>query len=164
MLDSIIISIPIVILGISFLILYYMKLKIDEKLNCIKNYDHFLAILNYHMEKAFDIIYKEKVLAYSLEAMKINENQFRTISRDFGVLVLKMIGPSLTNSFVSMYGNEETLLFNIMEYFNTRFENDEIYKTSSSMLLSSSDSAQNSFDETFWKPSPIPNLGNNNIL
>jgi len=159
MLSTIIISLVILIIGILFLILEYVKLKTTEKLNCIKHYDHYMAMLNYHMEKAFDIIYKEKVLAYSLEAMKINENQFKIISRDFGTLVLKMIGPSLTDSFVSMYGNEETLLFNIMEYFNTRFENDEIYKTSSSSILSTTDnSAQNVLDENFWKPNQNPNI------
>jgi hypothetical protein len=61
--------------------------------------------------------------------MKLDETQFKVISKDFGNLVLKMIGPGMKKTFVNMYGSEESFLFNIMEYFNTKFENDEIYKT-----------------------------------
>jgi hypothetical protein len=84
-------------------------------------------------------------MVYSLEAMKINESQFKTVSKDFGYLVLKMIGPGLKKSFINMYGSEETFLFNVMEYFNTKFENDEIYKTTTDELMSGDTK------EDFWK-------------
>lgn len=124
--------------------LYYNKTRRDEELEFIKHYEHYMAILVYHMEKAFEIIYKEKIMVYSLEAMKINDFQFKSISKDFGVLVLKMIGPGLKKSFINMYGSEETLLFNIMEYFNTRFESDEIYKTTTDNMVSSDEK------DNFW--------------
>jgi hypothetical protein len=98
------------------------------------------------MDKAFEIIYKEKIMVYSLEAMKMNESQFITISKDFGYLVLKMIGPGLKKSFIDMYGSEEAFLFNIMEYFNTKFESDEIYKNSRDDLMGNSETKSQ-----FWE-------------
>jgi len=120
-----------------FLFLYILnnKFKNNERVEIIKNYESYLSILAYHEEKAFEIIYKEKVMIYSIEATKLNESQFKTVSKDFGILVLKMIGPELKNIFVKIYGSEETFLFNLMEYFNTKFENDEIYKNSTYDLI-----------------------------
>lgn len=111
------------------LFVIYNKIKNSENVDFIRYYEHYFVVLTIHMDKAFEIIYKEKIMAYSLEAMKINDSQYRTISKDFGYLVLKMIGPGLKKSFMNMYGSEEAFLFNIMEYFNTKFENDEIYKS-----------------------------------
>jgi hypothetical protein len=127
------------------LYVFYRKIKNNENLDFIKFYEHYFIVLTIHMDKAFEIIYKEKIMVYSLEAMKINESQFKTVSKDFGYLVLKMIGPGLKKSFINMYGSEETFLFNVMEYFNTKFENDEIYKTTTDELMSGDTK------EDFWK-------------
>jgi hypothetical protein len=120
-----------------FLSLYIAYKKIQNESNAyfVKNYENYHIVLSLHMDKAFEIIYKEKIMAYSMEAMKINNSQYQAISKDFGYLVLKMIGPGLTKSFIGMYGSEETFLFNIMEYFNNKFENDEIYKSTTDDLM-----------------------------
>jgi len=87
------------------------------------------------MKKAFDIIYKEKILIYSIEATRLNQAEFNAASRDFISLTLKFIGPSLAEEYEFLYGNKETLYFVIVEYFNSRYEQDEIYKTSTSDLM-----------------------------
>ncbi len=89
-----------------------------------------MAVFIYHMERAYEIIYKEKILIYSLEGMRLSESEFQAASKDFATLVLKMIGPNVKESLADLYGDEETLLFNIMEYFSSKFENDEVYKSS----------------------------------
>lgn len=92
----------------------------------IKNFESYIALLEYHMKKAYDIIYKDKILIYSLEAVKINDIEFNVVSKDFAVLVMKLIGDNLKEEFIELYGSEETFIFNLIEYFNSRFENDEI--------------------------------------
>jgi len=62
--------------------------------------------------------------------MHIKENEFAAISQDFIKLVIKLIGPNLHIEFKSLYGNEETFIFNLIEFFNTRYEDDEIRKHS----------------------------------
>jgi len=98
----------------------------NRVINKIEKFESYVAILEYHMKKAYDIIYKDKILIYSLEAVKINDIEFNVVSKDFAVLVMKLIGDNLKEEFIELYGSEETFIFNLIEYFNSRFENDEI--------------------------------------
>lgn len=91
-------------------------------------FENYVVILDYHLKKAFDIIYKDRILIYSLEATKLSDKQFEATTIDFIKLVLKLIGPNLLKEFIYLYGNENTFFFNLTEYFNTRFEDDEIRK------------------------------------
>lgn len=94
----------------------------------LNNFENYIALLEYHMVKAYDIIHKDRILVYSLDAMRLPDEEFNAISHDFVNLVFKLIGPSLYKEFVNMYGNQDTLIFNLVEYFNTRYEEDEIRK------------------------------------
>ena len=98
----------------------------NRVINKIEKFESYVAILEYHMKKAYDIIYKDKILIYSLESVKINDIEFNVVSKDFAVLVMKLIGDNLKEEFIELYGSEETFIFNLIEYFNSRFENDEI--------------------------------------
>jgi hypothetical protein len=89
------------------------------------------------MKKAYDIVYKEHILIYSMETMKPSEEEFKYIIKQYINLVIKLIGPSVKESLIVLYGNEQTLFFNIAEYFNTMYEEDQIYKTSSDNLTNS---------------------------
>jgi hypothetical protein len=101
----------------------------------IENFESYVAILDYHLRKAYDIIYKDKILIYSLEGIKINDNEFNVVSKDFVLLVMKIIGENLKEEFIELYGNEETFIFNLVEYFNNRFENDEIRETARENIM-----------------------------
>jgi hypothetical protein len=87
------------------------------------------------MEKAYDITFKDKMLLYSIEGMKVDDKQFATFSKNFASLVFKMMGPRLRNEIVYVFGDEETLLFNMMDFFNTRYENDEIRKAQQEKIM-----------------------------
>lgn len=120
-----------------FLVTAARILQYKKRQSYIINFESYVTILNYHLQKAFDIIYKDRILIYSLEATKLNDKDFETTTRDFIKLVLKMIGPTISEELTFLYGDEETLLFNLTEYFNTRFEDDEIRKSSMSSLMES---------------------------
>lgn len=94
----------------------------------IKEFPNYLTVLDYHMSKAYDLIYKDRILVYSLEATRISDHDFNKITEDFVRLVIKFIGPLLYNSFCDFYGNEETFIFNIVDYFNNKYEDDSIRK------------------------------------
>lgn len=111
---------------LSSVILYYISKRDRLKVEKLKDFPDYMGVLSYHLDKAFNIIYKEKVLIYSIEATKPSEEQYSSISRDFVTLVLKMLGPNLQKEFTKYYGNEETFLFNILEYFSAKYEDDEV--------------------------------------
>lgn len=96
----------------------------------IKSFSNYITVLEYYINRAYEIIHKDRILIYSLEGMHIKENEFSTISQDFIKLVIKLVGPNLYKEFKSLYGNEETFIFNLIEFFNTRYEEDEIRKQS----------------------------------
>jgi len=118
---------------ISIVILYVDRFRLSRM---TEKFTEYITVLQYHMEKAYDIIYKDKILVFSLEATKIDDKEFNIISKDFVYLVLKFLGPNLTDEFSELYGNEETLIFNIVEYFNTRVEKDEIREKAKDNLFS----------------------------
>lgn len=105
------------------------KQNLEKKKHMLDHFDAYAGILMYHMEKAYDIIHKDQILIYSLEATGLPEGEFDAATKSFGKLVIKMIGPMLYKELVYLYGNEETLIFNITEYFNTRYEGDAIRET-----------------------------------
>lgn len=126
----------VVLVSFAFLYLRYLEYKANRKHTFITSFESYAVTLEYHMKKAFDIIYKEKILIYSIEATKLDQSQFNAVSRDFISLTLKLLGPSLAEEYEFLYGNKETFYFVIVEYFNSRYEQDEIYKTSTSELMS----------------------------
>jgi len=96
----------------------------------VKNFEAYMKILDFNLEKAYDMLYKDKILIYSLEATTLPDKEFNQYSRDFLRLAQKIMGPSLVAEFVIFYGNYETFAFNMAEFFNTKYENDEIRQTS----------------------------------
>ena len=79
--------------------------------DAVKSFDSHISVLEYHMHKAFEIIYKDRILVYSVDGLSPNEGELDVIAKDFSRLVLKMLGPAFVEQFILLYGNEETLLF-----------------------------------------------------
>lgn len=126
-----------IISWISFIFLFvaisFFGIKIYKNLSIskqIKSFADYLAVLEYHSAKAYDIIHKDRVLVYSLEAMRIPDEEFTAISHDFVNLVIKLMGPKIYKEFCNLYGNQDAFVFNLVEYFNTRYEEDEVRKQS----------------------------------
>ncbi len=126
----------VILISSTFLYIRYLEYKANRKHTFIKSFESYAITLEYHMKKAFDIVYKEKILIYSIEATRLDSKQFNTVSKDFISLTLKLLGPTLTEEYEFLYGNKETFYFVIAEYFNSRYEQDEIYKTSTADLMS----------------------------
>lgn len=101
----------------------------------VSNFESYEAVLQYIMKQAYEIIYKDRLVVYSLEAMKVDEKILDVCSKDFANLVLKMMGPRLQKQLTYVYGNEETLLFNVLQFFNDMYERDEIRRKQQERLM-----------------------------
>ncbi len=104
------------------------------KIRYIEKFDIYMGVLDFHNKKAYEIIYRD-IMIYSVEAIKIDDDQFNVYAKKFASLVLIYLGPSLVKEFINIYGNEETFLFNLVDYFNTRYESDEIRKSAINNLV-----------------------------
>lgn len=123
---------------IFFVYIYKVILKsieIKKNFQVISSFESYNAVLQFIMEKAYDITFKDKLLLYSVEGMKVDDKQFSTFSKDFAGLVFKMMGPRLKNELIYVFGDEDTLLFNMLDFFNTKYENDEIRKTQQDKIM-----------------------------
>lgn len=100
----------------------------QKRSNCIKNFTDYVAILNYHLERAYDLIHKDQILVYSLDGTRVKEEDINRVSENFVRLTIKLIGPTLYKDFVTLYGDDDTFIFNVVEYFNTHYEDDAIRK------------------------------------
>ena len=129
----------IMILTVFALIMYALRLAFlsNKRESVIKNFEAYSAVLQYHMEKAYAMIHKDQILTYSLEATTLPEEEFNAAYKDFIQLVQKLLGPTLTKEMTFLYGDYDTFIFNIAEYFNTRYEDDEIRKNALSDMMDS---------------------------
>jgi hypothetical protein len=130
--------IGLLVIIVFFVLVYRLYIKNAEakkNFQVVSNFESYNAVLQFIMEKAYDITFKDKLLVYSVEGMKIDDKQFSTFSKDFANLVFKMMGPRLRNEMVYVFGDEDTLLFNFMDFFNTKYENDEIRKAQQDKLM-----------------------------
>lgn len=124
---STIIILIIIAVGTIVAIRLYMS---SRRRHFIINFSEYMTVLNYHMEKAYDLIHKDRILIYSMEASRLDDTEFNRASQDFVRLLIKLLGPMLYKEFVFLFGDVDTFTFNLIEYFNTRYEDDEIRKAS----------------------------------
>jgi len=114
------------ILFTGFFISIYSYIK---RRNYIQNFSSYVAVLDYYMEKAYELIHKDRILAYSLEAYRLPDDEYEKATQDYVILLRKYLGPTILKELVGLYGNEESFLFVVLDYFNRRYEEDEIRRS-----------------------------------
>lgn len=117
---------------ISFIGVIYKK---GKNVTHMITFPSYMSVLQYFMDKAFDIIHKERILIYSLEGMRTRENEIDAISKDFINLSLKLMGPSIQQELINLFGTAETLYFFMGSYFNDRYEDDAIRETAQQNIM-----------------------------
>lgn len=106
-----------------------------QRQSCILEFEKYTLTLRFFQEKAFEIIYKDNILIYSLEGLKPNNEEFNILAKKFLKLFLKLMGPNLVQEYIYFFGSEESFYLNMIEFFNTRYEDDEIRKSSISDIV-----------------------------
>lgn len=114
---------------IIYLSILYKNIQIRKfNIQMIDKYTTYISILELYMKKAYDMIYRDRIIVYSVEGMKLNDKEFEIVVRDFAKLVLKFLGKNIQLQLELFYGDSDSLLLNITEYFHSRYEDDEIRK------------------------------------
>jgi len=123
---------------VGFILCYITTKKLLEQKQTEKimlNFADYNGVLTFIMDKAYEMIYNDKILIYSLEATKLSDKEFNFCTKSFATLVQKFLGPRLLKEFIFLYGDMDTFLFNVVHYFNTKYEADEIRRTSVSNMM-----------------------------
>jgi len=122
-------SITLISVFIVAMIVIIRHQNIQKRKSIIESFDTYIAVLQYHMERSYNIIHKDQILIYSLEATGLPDEQFNNALQSFCRLTIKLIGSMIYKELKYLYGNEETLLFNMTEYFTSKYDEDEIRST-----------------------------------
>lgn len=96
------------------------------RLHIVKNFPSYYVVFSFYLDRAYDIVYKDRIFTFSQEGYKLDDKEHSEVMKEYAKLVIKMLGPELHKDLISMYGSEDTILFNIFDYFNEKYENDEI--------------------------------------
>ena len=73
-------------LGIVSIVLIRAILRIAGEMKSsryIEKFSDYRSVLEYHMERAYGMIHKEHILTYSLDAFRIEDDQYNKISQEF---------------------------------------------------------------------------------
>jgi hypothetical protein len=109
---------------------------IEKRKSMMEKFDTYAAVLQYHMERSYEIIHKDQILIYSLEATGVPDEMYNNASNSFCRLVIKLVGPMIYKELQYLYGDDETLTFNMAEYFSTKYDEDEIRSSALDSLTS----------------------------
>jgi len=102
----------------------YFKNIVDlQKIKEFKNYE---TLAEYYFNKAYNIIYKDKIMVYSAEGVSPNEDDIKEIQHIYLELLLQMMGKWIMENLSEYYGDESTVYFNALCYFDEKFENDSL--------------------------------------
>jgi hypothetical protein len=134
---SVLILIGMFVFAAIFIYSFRAVLDFKHSKRIIINFADYTSVHQFYMEKAYDMIHKDRILVYSLESTRIPEEQINVVTKDFISLVEKLIGPRLRKEFIYLYGNYETFAFVMVEYFSTNYENDAIRRDSVSEMMES---------------------------
>lgn len=126
----------VVIESLGIVGLYFRSQLSKERSKFVENFPSYKLVLDYFLERSYDIVNKDKMLLYSIEATKVTDEQFIEYSKDFAKLTMTLMGPMLQKEFSNLFGNEETFFSNLMEFFSTKYEDDAIRKTALDGLIS----------------------------
>lgn len=100
-----------------------------ETTKLVHDFDHIHAIMTFHMEAAYETIHKDNILVYSLDGTKPDEEDINKLGHEYVKLFMRLTGPVMFETFVNLYGDEETVFFVALDYFNRKFDDDEIRKS-----------------------------------
>jgi len=118
----------------SIIVLVFSYMNAKRRQFMMVNFANYLVALEYSQEKAYDMIHKDRLLIYSAEGVKVDDSEFEIISKEYANLVFKLMGDTVKEEILALYGLD-ALTLNMMEYFNTRYEDDEIRKDSVESMM-----------------------------
>ena len=99
---------------------------------CLESIDdndkNYIEILELFLNKSYDMIYKDQILAYTSQGYVAQDDDLETIKKNFIKLSIDLMGPTNYSMLVNFFGSQESLIENILIFFNERFDDDEVTK------------------------------------
>ena len=140
--NLILIGLVLAVCGTTIYVIITLSNKIlnyNKRNHLIENFASYRAILEYYMELSYTIIHKDRFLIYSIEATRPSDNEVAQASKEFCKLVLDLLGTNLYEELTLLFGGDDSLYINMIEFFNSKYEDDEIRDDAITNLMNKDD-------------------------
>ena len=114
-----------VIIVISLLLIRSVQ-KSLSRYTLVNKYKNCLEILDYFLDKSYQIIYKDQLITYTSTGVVPQKDELETAKRNFIKLSFRLMGPEIEDILLNFYGDRETLITNMLTYFQEKLDSDEI--------------------------------------
>lgn len=92
----------------------------------VSQYSTYEDILEKRSNEAFNIVYKDRIAAFSASAYRVNDEDLDGICKEFIQVTLKLLGTNLTEDFILLFGDVSTLFYWLSQKFDVLYENDNL--------------------------------------
>jgi len=114
---------------ITIFIIYYISLKEYRSQHYMNKYKIILGLFSNFLDSAYQIIYSEHLMIYTTNGTtQIQKDQLETYERNFIKLTLELMGKQNKQRLIDFFGDESTLIVNILMYFRQKLDQDELSK------------------------------------
>jgi hypothetical protein len=116
----------IILILITCLVIFNKILKFLYHYSFVNKHQSYVTLLEQILDKSYDSVYKDQVIAYSASAIRPEKEQLETIKRNYIKLSFELMGPNVENILVKFYGDRSTLIKAMLVYMETRLDADAI--------------------------------------
>ena len=121
------INLLLILLFITFL--FFISYHAVQRYILMNKYKTILELYTYFLEQSYDIIYSDQLIAYTSSGVtKLPKEELETIERNFVKVTLDIMGYRNEQLLMQFFGDEKTLINNILIYFRRKLQSDQIAK------------------------------------
>ena len=118
-----------------FTILYIWSVRLVQRNILWNKHKIIIELFDYFQDKSYNVIYTDQLIAYtSSGSINLPKEELETIERNFIKLAFEIMGHENKKILGSFFGNETSLINNMVIYFRRRLENDTLAKTINSNM------------------------------
>lgn len=94
----------------------------------MNKYKNYLEIYNYFLDAAYQIVYKDQIIGYSMSGVTPQREELETAKRNFVKLAFELMGQHNMTLLITFFGTRDVLITNMLSYFQDKVDSDEISK------------------------------------
>lgn len=92
----------------------------------VNKHKSYLQLYDWFINKAYDRVYASNIMIYTSEGLNPSREDIETAKRNFIRLARGMMGEKIENQLIEFFGSEETLIQNMILFFDEKTMTDEL--------------------------------------
>ena len=113
-----------------FIGLFYWSTRMVHRYILLNKYKTIIEMFTYFLDKAYSVIYNDQLIVYTSSGINksLPKEEIETIERNFIKLSIELMGKENEKTVRSFYGDESTMINNMLIFFRQKLESDTLAK------------------------------------